>query len=245
MNAIILAGGNEEADHGNIGTYKALIQLKGHPMIQYVINALKSAHIINKLLVVGNVKLLQPIIGDDVDYIIEDRHDIMDNLLYALSYFSKEASVLVATCDVPLLKGEMVADFITNGQQLKADILYPIAERTDCSLRYPDVRRTYASLRDGDYTGGNLFILSPGAIDNILQIGRHMIENRKRPIKMCRYLGIGIIVKYICKSLTISDLEAYVKRRFNVDARAYICKSPELCHDLDRIEDIEVFERYL
>ncbi len=245
MNAIILAGGNDGVDDRSLGGCKALIQLKGNPMIQYVINALKSSHIINKLLVVGNVKLLQPIIGDEVDYIIEDRHSIMDNLLYALSYFSKEANVLVATCDVPLLKGEMVTEFITKGQLLNADILYPIAERKDCSLRYPDVRRTYATLRDGDYTGGNLFVLSPGSIDRIAQIGRHMIENRKKPLRMCRYLGMGIIIKYIFKSLTISELEAYIKSRFKVDARAYICKSPELCHDLDRIEDIEVFERYL
>ena len=244
MNAIILAGGREGSINNQQGG-KALIPLKGSPMIQYVINALKSSHIINSVLVVGDVELLQPIIGDEVEYIIEDQNDIMDNIMYALSYFRKDDRVLIATCDVPLLKGDMVTDFISRGLELKADLLYPIAERNDCSLRYPDVKRTYATLVEGAYTGGNLFILAPKSVDTLVAIGRHMIENRKKPLKMAGFLGIGIIVKFIFKKLSIVDIEGYIKRRFGVEARALVCKSPELCHDLDRIEDIEVFEKYL
>jgi len=244
MNAIILAGGRTGSINSQQGG-KALIPLKGSPMIQYVINALKSSLIINNVLVVGDVELLQPIIGDEVEYIIEDQNDIMDNVLYALSYFASDEKVLIATCDVPLLKGDMVREFISKGLEIKADLLYPIAERNDCSLRYPDVKRTYASLKDGAYTGGNLFILAPKSVETLVVVGRHMIANRKNPFKMAGFLGIGIIVKLIFKRLAIADIEGYIKRRFGVEARALICKSPELCHDLDRIEDIEVFEKYL
>lgn len=244
MKAIILAGGKAEDDIGQQGN-KALIQLKGTPMIVYVINALRTSQAIDKLLVVGDVELLQPIIGDDVDYLVQDQNDIMENLLYALKHFSDEEKVLVATCDVPLLKGEMVADFISMGLEIKADILYPIAERSHCSLRYPDVKRTYATLKEGAFTGGNLFILAPRAMDNIISIGRKLIDNRKNPFKMCSYLGITMILKYLIRRLSILELETFVKERFGIEARALICSSPELCHDLDRLEDIGVFERYL
>lgn len=244
MKAIILAGGRADDKSGQQGS-KALIELKGTPMIVFVINALRSSGIVSKLLVVGDVEELQPIIGDDVDYLVQDQKDIMDNLLYALKYFSSEEKVLVATCDLPLLKGEMVADFINKGLEIKADLLYPIAERSHCSLRYPDVKRTYAKLKEGDFTGGNLFVLSPKAIDKIIVIGRRMISNRKNPLKMCGYLGVNIIFKYLIRSLSIGQLESYIQERFGIHARALICNSPELCHDLDRIEDIEVFEKYL
>lgn len=244
MNAIILAGGEADNKAGFQGN-KALILLKGIPMIQYVVNALRSSHIIDKLLVVGSIEELQPIIGDDVDFIVEDQKDIMDNIIYALSYFPSKDNVLVATCDVPLLKGEMVAEFIIKGIDLKADIVYPIAERGNCSRSYPDVKRTYAALIEGDFTGGNLFIIAPNSLDKLVAIGRQMIGNRKNPLKMCSYLGVGIIYKYLLKKLSIFELEDYINRRFNVEAKAFICNMPEICHDLDRLEDIELFEKYL
>jgi GTP:adenosylcobinamide-phosphate guanylyltransferase len=244
MNAVILAGGKAEVELGQWGS-KALIQLKGTPMIVYVINALRTSQAIDKLLVVGDVELLQPIIGDEVDYLVEDQEDIMENLLYALKHFPDEEKVLVATCDVPLLKGEMVADFISMGLGVKADILYPIAERSQCSLRYPDVKRTYATLREGDFTGGNLFILAPIALDNIIYIGRKLIANRKNPLKMCSYLGLNIIYRYIIRRLSVFELEVFVKERFGIEVRALVCSIPELCQDLDRVEDIGVFEKYL
>lgn len=244
MHAVILAGGDSEAvSSGKVS--KAVVELKGRPMIHYVIDALRSADEVEKIMVIGNVDVLKPLIGDHVDILVEERDSIIDNVLEAINFFKEEEKLLIATADIPLLKGCDVEAFIQAGEKLSVDLLYPIVEKDNCVKYYPDLKRTYVTLRDGTFTGGNLFIIVPKAIQKIERIARLMVQYRKEPLKMCRLLGIIFVIKLLSKKLSIAQLEDHLQKRFNFTGKAYINSSPGICHDIDCLEDIKKIESYL
>lgn len=73
MNAVILAGDNQ-ADLARINAAnKALLNICGRPMIEYVVDALRNSSSVSSISIVGPVKLLKECIGNRIDYYFEDR----------------------------------------------------------------------------------------------------------------------------------------------------------------------------
>lgn len=243
MHAVILAGGSW--GNGGEGPSKALVKLKNRPMIHYVIDALKNADEVEKIMVIGNVSVLTPLIGKQVDILVEERGSIIDNVLEAVKYFIDEERLLIATADIPLLKGADVEAFIEAALNERVELFYPIVTKELCERAYPDLKRTYVTLKEGTFTGGNLFVVSPRAILKIEKIARNMVHHRKEPLKMCRMLGIIFVLKLIMKRLSLYQLEAHLYNRFQLRGKAFISYSPEICHDLDHLEDKSKIENYL
>ncbi|MBM7615032.1 nucleotidyltransferase family protein [Alkaliphilus hydrothermalis] len=245
MHAVILAGGNQGKSSNTFGSIKALCDFKGIPMIKYVINALRESGHIDKIMVIGDQGKLKKIIGDDADVLTQEEESMIDNLIVATNYFANEDRLLVSTCDIPLLKGEMIADFIEAGLKENKELIYPIVERNICEGAFPDVKRTFVTLKEGAFTGGNLVLLDPKAMGKIEAISRMMVENRKNPVKMSRLLGWKFLLLLLLKRLTIEDIENHIEKTFNIKAKAMINLNPEVGNDVDRLEDVAILEKYL
>ncbi|SDK86173.1 nucleotidyltransferase family protein [Natronincola ferrireducens] len=244
MKAIILAGEGKK-DRGNFHQEKALAPIKGIPMIQYIIKALRTSDFIDTILVIGNIDTLQERIDKDVDILVQQEASMMDNLLKALGYFKGEEEILIVTCDIPLINRDVVDNFIHTALALKVDIAYPIVEKSLCQKFYPQVKRTYVHLKDGSFTGGNMILLAPTVLNKIQQTARLMIENRKKPISMCRVLGFPFIIALLMRRLTILGLEGYIQKKFHIRAKTIISQDPEIANDIDKLEDILILEKYL
>ena len=244
MKAIILAGeGSQDLKYFEQG--KALAGFMGKPLIEYTIDALIHSEMVDYILVVGNKKALTPVIGNKVDKIIEQENDILDNLIKGLSYFNGEENIIVATCDIPLITPDSIRYFIDRASDLRADLCYPIIEKSLYISKYPDARRTYVILKDGEFTGGNLIIFNPYKIKAIENQIRFLINNRKNPLKMARALGMFITVQLLLRQLAIKKIETYAQKKFNIKGRAMIIPYPEVGSDIDRVEDIETLEKYM
>lgn len=243
INCLVLAGKSKDI----IGSEnsKAVIKINGKPMISYVINALKTSEVIGKIAVIGDIEELENtgIIG--VDKIIEDRGSIIENVLAGIEYFRDDTRVLITTCDIPLLTGEAVKDFVTKSMRTQADLCYPIIDKRINEMKYPDAKRTYARLREGKYTGGNMFIVKPTIVTRCVEIAKQMIQYRKNPIKMSRVLGFRFLFKFMLGKLTIHNAEKRVAHILNIYPKAIITTYPEIGNDVDKPEDIEMAKKYL
>lgn len=244
MKAILLAGGSTK-DNKNFDGYKSMIKLKGISMIKYVMDAISSTAEIDEIVIVGNVPALKGIIDGDFYTLVEEDSSLMDNLIKALELVKDQEYILVATCDIPLVNEKIIRSFINEGLKANVELFYPVIDKESCNIGYPDIKRTFATLKEGEFTGGNLILLKPEALSKIENVGRYMITHRKNPFKMCAFFGLRLIIKFLTKTLSIKDLEGYIEGRFNIKARAYHCKAPEICHDLDNPDEIEIFEKYL
>lgn len=244
MDAIILAGESQQ-DIKDFGQGKALVHFNNKPLIQHTIDVLDESGVIDYILVVGNKEALTPIIGNKVDKIIDQESDMLDNLIKGMSYFEEDENIMVATCDIPLLTTSAIYYFVAKSFGIGADICYPIVERSVYESKYPDVKRTYASLKDGDFTGGNLMMINPKKMKNIGEHIRPLIKHRKNPLKMTKALGPSIMLQMISKKLTIEKLEVYIKERFDIKGKAIITPYPEIGSDIDYRKDIEILGKYI
>ncbi|MFC4768536.1 molybdenum cofactor guanylyltransferase [Effusibacillus consociatus] len=222
MLACVLTGGNkvEFSPEG-----KAFARIHGKTMLEYVTEALAGVSAIQKIVV------------------IKDHERLIDSVHEALQQGPEQDQyVLIVTCDVPFLTTEAVEDFLARCQS-DADLYYPIVDKRDYERRFPGIRRTYVKLKEGTFTGGNLFLVKPGKLLPILGRVEKILELRKSPLALSAELGVSFVVRLLLTKLagllTISKLETRIAEMFELDARAVISPYPEVAHDIDRPDDLE------
>jgi hypothetical protein len=221
MLACILTGGNQ-TDFSPEG--KAFVRIQGKSMSDYVQAALEQTQGIDKVVVLGQ------------------HAKLIDNVAEALLQAeNKNDYMLLATCDIPFLTSEAVTDFIQQSAT-GADLYYPIVEKTDQERRFPGIPRTYVSLKEGTFTGGNLFLLRPDKVLPLLDRFERLLELRKSPLSLSYELGMLFVVKLlflkIAGTLSIDKLEKRVEEMFQIRVKAVISHYPEIANDIDRPEDL-------
>ncbi|MBT1278479.1 nucleotidyltransferase family protein [Thermoanaerobacter sp. CM-CNRG TB177] len=239
MNAIILAGSTKEDKLPD----KAFIEIKGKYMISYVIEALRGCDKIDKIAVVGDPEKLKKVVG--IDVIIEQADNIMDNVLKGVELFKNDKRVLILTCDIPMLTKEAVCDFIEKSEATGADLCYPIVRKEDNLKKFPEAKRTYARVKEGVFTGGNIFYVNPGIIDRLIKDAKQFIAYRKRPWKLGKLLGGKILFLFLIGRLSISHIEKKAEELFNINGKAIISEYPEIGNDVDKEEDVVMATKYL
>lgn len=255
MNAIVLAGNkkvnSDSAENKNQKDItaqienKALLKLKDKYMIEYIINTLRSSSLIDKIAVVGPKEQLEAIIGDRVDYIIEGTDSIVTNGLLAMEYFKNDEQVLIATSDIPMLTVEALEDFINKALAMKADLCYSVVNKEINDKKYPEVKRTYVRLWEGQFTGGNIFLFNPAAADKCKNFVEQMLEYRKSPAKMAMVLGFGFLIRMALGILSIKAVQKKCEKLLGIKGAVVISEYPEVGNDVDKISDIQFVEKYL
>lgn len=243
VNAVVLAGDRKGLPEEGVDN-KAFIKIKGRYMIEYVIDFLRSAQCVDKIVVVGP-ESLRSIIGDRVHKLIECEDTMVKNIKKGISIFNDRSNVILCTSDIPMVSGEAVDDFVRQCEEKEVDIGYPIIEKSLNDTKYPDVKRTYVKLKDGIYTGGNIVYVNPAAFEKCYDIAEELIENRKNVIKMGKVFGIIIFIKLLLGILRISSVEKRVYKVFGIKARAIKTSYPEIGNDVDKMADVDFVNKYI
>ncbi|MDD2573583.1 MAG: nucleotidyltransferase family protein [Bacillota bacterium] len=243
VNAIILSGDKNKDLSG--GSTKALASIKDRVMIEYVVAALDQSRLVDRIAVVGPEHQLRSYLGDRVSYIVEGVEDLIDNTIIGTEIFKVSPKVLVLTCDIPYLTPEAVDHFVEKSEETGADLCYPIVSKADNELRFPSSRRTYAKLKDGTFTGGNMFYINPQVVERSADIARRLVEYRKKPWKMCSVLGWDFVFRLMAGNLTIAGVEDRLSRLLNIKLAAIISPYPEVGNDVDKESDLLLARQYL
>ncbi len=247
MDVIVLAG--EKRDNsigaGEEKINKAFYKIKDKHMIEYVVETLRKCDCIDRIAVVGPKDKLEPVIGDIVDKIIEGTDSIVSNILLALEHFPGRREMLIVTSDIPMITREAVEDFVARCRQKDVDLCYSIVDKKVNDHKYPGVRRTYARLWEGQFTGGNVFYFNPEVVDKCKDFVEKMLEYRKSPMKMARVLGFGFLLRLALGILTINAIQRKCESLLGIRGAAVISPYPEIGNDVDRLSDLEVIEKYM
>ncbi len=241
---IILAGeqlikGLEEA--GN----KALCLINRKMMIEYVIDAVRAAEDIKKVVVVGPKDKLSRHLNGKVDAVIDSGGNVMENVMAGIRYLKPQENILICSCDIPLITTEAINDFISRSKTLNADLCYPIVEKTVNDNKYPDMERTYVRIKEGRFTGGNIFYVNPRAVENGLLFADKLVKARKNPLKMARLLSFRFMLRLILGNLAINEVEEKFSQITGIKARAIVSLFPEVGQDVDKSSDLNIASHYL
>lgn len=251
VNAVVLAG------RANTGAFQkisaapneALIPVAGRPMLERVLAALVAVPAVRGCAVVGPPDVLgEPLreaFGDRV-VLVPSGDGLMDNVLRGVRHFAGDGRpTLLSTSDLPLLEPEAAATFIASALATGADFCYSIIPKDVMEAAYPGGRRTYARVRDGTFTGGNLMLLNPAVADACAERARAFLAARKSPLRLALLLGPGFLLQLVLGRLGVADLERKVSGLFGVTARAVVVRHASVGMDVDKLSHLRLAESIL
>ena len=250
LKAVILAGNETKreatADSKAVGQLqdKATCIIGGKMMIEYVVDALIKSACVDHIAVIGDKTKLQFLESMVHLEVIQSTDNLADNVILGIKRYEGK-KVLISTSDIPMITEEAIRDFVSKGQSMEADLCYSIISKKRMQEKYPENQRTYVKLKDGQFTGGNLFLVDSLKVNSYLDIGKKMLLYRKKPWRMVKLLGMPFLVKLILGRLSIMDVEKRVASMMGIRGKAVTCDYPEVGNDVDRPEDLALAIKYM
>ena len=247
MDAIVTAGGIPRPEdplysysHGNS---KALIDVAGKPMIQWVLDALGEAKKVDNVIIIG----LSPKSGvtckKPIHYVSNQGRmlaNIVAGVSKALEINKRTKYVLVVSSDIPTIKPEMVDWLVKTCMETKDDLYYGVCPRNVMEARFPDSRRTYTHLKDMDVCGADINITHVRMTTEHLDMWESLIGSRKSPLKQASVIGFGTLFALFTRRLTLDDAVRRVCDRIGIKGRAIVWPYAEPCMDVDKPSQLEL-----
>lgn len=239
IDAVVLAGGTDE----HLGTgapYKGVVELLGRPMVDYVLEALRASSQVAHIAVVVPTAAGLGTWADRADKIVISDEGVVGNLLAGVDSFGYERHVLALAADIPLLTGPAVDSFLADSGDASAGCYYPLISREVAERTYPGVRRTYIHVREGVYTGGNMLLLDPRALEANRDLAERAFAARKSTRKLVRILGFRFLAKLLFRTLTMAELEAKVGEVIGGRVVTVPTERAEIGLDIDKPSDLSL-----
>lgn len=249
VNAIVIAGGESSESLKKVSQTEkeALIPICGEIMVKYVTNVLKKSPFIDKIVLVGPVEdLKEHYSQEEVIKLAESGSTALESVLKGLEYVGKDKMLLISTGDIPLLSVEAVEDFLSSCEEKEAEVFYAVISKETCQKKYPEVEKTFVKLKDGAFTGGNLFLVNPDVVEECARKGEEIVRLRKNPLALAyNFLSFKFLIKFLFKSVSISEIEDKFFNLLGAKGACVISSFPEVGIDVDKPEDLKLVEKIL
>ena len=247
MDAIVTAGGIPQPQdplysysHGNS---KALIDVAGKPMIQWVLDALGDAKHVDNVIVMGlspksGVTCKKPL------HFLSNQGRMLANIVTgvnkSLELDADNEYVLIVSSDIPTLKPEMVDWLVDTCMQTDDDLYYGVCKREVMEKRFPDSKRTYTKLKDVEVCGSDISVSHVSMATEHLDMWESLIGTRKSPLKQASMIGLDTFFQVFTRSITLEDLATKISKRIGIQGRAIIWPHAEPCMDVDKPHQLEL-----
>jgi GTP:adenosylcobinamide-phosphate guanylyltransferase len=247
MDAIVTAGGIPQPKdplypYSN-GNSKALIDVAGKPMIQWVLDALSESKKVDNVIIIG----LSPKSGLTCKkplHYISNQGRMLSNIVTgvnkSLELQKKNEYVLIVSSDIPSLKGEMVDWLVTTAMKTKDDIYYGVCPREVMEARFPTSNRTYTKLSDMEVCGADVNIIHVNQVTQHLDTWEALIGNRKSPLRQAGVIGLDTLYQLWRRQFTLQALVERASERIGIKGRAIVWDRAEPCMDVDKPHQLEI-----
>jgi len=252
MDAVILAGGIPQPEDPlysySKGDSKALMDVAGKPMIQWVLDALSGAKHVDNVIIVGLSPKNELACEKPLHY-LSNQGRMLSNIVAgvnkSLEIDKKSQYVLVVSADIPALKPEMVDWLVDTAMQTKEDIYYGVCTREVMEKRFPESKRTYTKLKDIELCGADINISHVRMTTEHLDMWESLIGSRKSPLKQASIIGFGTLFQVLLRTINLDDLVEKVCSRIGIKGRAIIWPHAEACMDVDKPHQLELMRKDL
>jgi hypothetical protein len=248
MDAVVTAGGiplpEEPLYPATQGHPKAMVDIAGKPMIQWVLDALTQSTVIENVVIVGLTEKSGVTCGKPLHY-IPNQGKMLDNLRAGaekvVAINRKARHVLLVSSDIPAITGEMVDWVVNESMRTDDDIYYNIITRDVMEARFPGSRRTYTRLKDMDICGGDMNVgrLALLTTDDT-GLWERITNARKSPLKQAGLIGFDTLFLLLLRKLTLEKAIANIMKRLKITGRAIVCPYAEVGMDIDKPHQLEI-----
>jgi molybdopterin-guanine dinucleotide biosynthesis protein A len=251
LDALILAGGvpqpGESLYEFSQGRSKALIDVAGKPMIQWVLDALSGSQNIGHAVIVGLDESSPLRCAKPLSY-VPNQGGMLDNIRAGARRIAeldpKSEYALIVSSDIPTISAEMV-DWVCAQVRPGDDAIYHVIERNVMDKRFPNSKRTFTKLKGMEVCGGDM---NPASVPLILSHTgpwEKIAAARKSAIKQASLVGFDTLLLFLLRAMTMEQAAARVSKRLGLSARGVLCPFAEIGMDVDKAHHLEIVRREL
>lgn len=229
-------------------SHKALADIAGEPMVEHVLRTLAAAREVARIIAVIEAPALIEALPTARQLIAEGRLEVTtaapspsQSVTKVLDAYSPYPA-LVTTADHPLLTTAMITDFIAKIPP-NVDVAALVAREDTIRAEYPETRRTYFRFSDEAISGCNLFALPTPRGRNAMTFWRKLEQDRKKPWKMAYSLGLGTLLNFALRRLTVDMTAAAIGKQADVRAALVRTRYAEAAIDVDKPDDLHLVTR--
>lgn len=249
MDAIVIAGGIPSPEDPlyeyTQGENKALLDIHGKPMVQWVLDALNKATKLDKLVLIG-LPENSPVKSEKISDSIPTQGDLLSNIktgiLRVLEINPQAERVMVVSSDIPTITSEMVDWLVDTSEETEHDAYYNVITRQIMEARFPHSNRSYVKLKGIELCGGDMNVLSSSLVTQNDELWRKIVDARKSAFRQAALIGFDNLLLFL---LRLIDLDGAVKRvseRMNIRGRALVCPYAEIGMDVDKPHQFEIIQ---
>ena len=247
MDAIITAGGipqpGEYLYEETHGGPKALLDIAGKPMIQWVLDAINGATTIEHVVIIGLPENSGVTCPKVVAY-LPNQGSMLDNIkggvrkVVELNPLVQHA--LLVSSDLPGITPKMVDWVVNTSLQTDDDVYYSVITRPVMEARYPGSNRTYTRLKGMDVCGGDMNVIRTLTVTENDELWRRIIASRKNVLKQAALIGYDTLVLLLLRALDIDGAVKRASRRLKVKGRGIVCPYAEVGMDVDKPHQLAI-----
>ena len=247
MDAIVIAGGipgpEEPLYPQTQGKHKALLDICGKPMIQWVLNALEGAETIDEVVIIG-LPASSPVKGEKIRLFLENQGGILENvragLIKILELHPQASHVAVVSSDIPTIRSEHINWVVNTAMQTDEDIYYNVITRPVMESRFPGSNRSFVRLKDAEVCGGDLNVVRAMTVTSNEALWEKIIASRKNALKQAALLGFDTFLLLLLRQITVERAVKKVTKRMQITGRPLFCPYAEIGMDVDKPHQLEL-----
>jgi len=252
MDAIVTAGGIPQAGDPlyafSNGNSKALIDVAGKPMIQWVLDALGDSKKVDNVIVIGLTSKSGLTCKKPLHFVSNQGRmlaNIVTGVQKSIELNKKTEYVLLVSSDIPALKSGMVDWLVDTSMQTRDDIYYGVCPREVMEARFPTSHRTYTKLKDMQVCGADINIIHVSMTTDHLDTWEKLIGNRKSPLASAAVIGWDTLFQLFMRQFTLQALADRASQRIGIKGRIIIWDQAEPCMDVDKPHQLEIMREDL
>jgi GTP:adenosylcobinamide-phosphate guanylyltransferase len=223
---------------------KALVPVRGEPMICHVVRTLHLSPHIDKIVILSQdaEHLRSAVAAAGGAILVESQNSISLSIKAQAETMGFSSPLLVTTADHPLLTVEMIDEFVRNAD---GDLTVAMVERQTMVQQFPDAQRTWLRFSDGAWSGANLFALMTQKSLFALDLWADAEQDRKKAWRLFLHFGLRLAMRALTRTIGLQQAIERAGKRLGLDARLVPMSDPVAAIDVDKLGDHLLAEKIL
>jgi GTP:adenosylcobinamide-phosphate guanylyltransferase len=252
MDAFIIAGGIPQPGEPlyplTQGRPKALLELAGRSMIQWVVDALDGARLVERIAVVGldadvGLRSRKPLTRHPGGAGFFENAMAGREVLHALDPGARLG--LIVSSDVPALTPDSVDWLAAQTQDADYEVTYVVVRKDVMEAAFPGSGRSYLHMGGLELCGGSVHVVDVRKEPDEDDVWKRLGAARKSAFRQALVFGIGFLLRVALRRVTLEQAERHIARRLGLKGRMLVTPYAELGMDVDKPHQLELLRAHL